>query len=160
MTAPISYTIYYRAAWADAWTAADANLFCDNVKFAVAPGAPSAQLSRDYGWVQADGSAAAVSALDLRGKYVKIVLADDQTVPGADTWYGYCAHQQDSVAGSHASPADPAVTVHSGQTRYQLEGMDFFLRDQMIDRGYAHDTAGALITVAAPMSWNITGRGR
>jgi hypothetical protein len=161
-TAAITATVFYKTAWAGPWTAADADLVCDGLRFATAPGFGTARLSRDYGLITRPGSpAAVVTALDLRGKYLKVEITDTLGTTPA-TWYGYIVAQDDQIDGSFTSPIDGTTTVHSGRSTYIAHTLDYILRQTAYSRCYILDapTRTTVQQLARPLAFNATTRRR
>lgn len=149
---PLAYTVYVRDDFADDWTE-QTDLDVLRVEFAVAPTIPTASIQRHYGPKIESGVYSSVAALDLRGKLIRIDLADDTTTR---IWYGYCPRPSDKVSGTHDDPIVPGTDRPTGTTQYQCYGNEYFLRQHLYDRCIA--TTGILRT-AQPFNRRNHARG-
>ena len=117
----MNHTVEYASTFGGGYTA-DGDLYADMVRFRCAPGTPQATLSRRYGFFAENDGTREVSALDLRGKFIRIKIYDDsETI----YWHGYCAAQDDNVYKTFDSDSG---TVHSGKTTHSRSGLEYFLR--------------------------------
>ena len=142
----------YRATLVDSWTE-DLNLIVGSLEQELPPAISNASLSRRYGFIVNTELATreAVTCLDLRNKYIKIVLTQADTTV---TWYGIIVNQIDSIFANVINPDDGVTEIPTGTTSYECYGIEYLLKKELITGSYVELEDSSISYLQRPLVFN------